>query len=233
MNTETRTVPGMQRRSLHLELAEAMQEMIVTGQLPPGSKVPEKQLCESFGVSRTPLREALKVLAAERLVILEPHRGAWVSKITVADLEEVFPVMGAFEALAGELACRSITDEEIAEVRRLHERMIACYEQRDLQGYFEANQKIHEAILVAARNETLIAQYRALATQVRRARFIANMTQERWKQATEEHEEIMACLEARDGERLARVLQRHLQNKLETVRTWLKANEPRAGPSAG
>ena len=226
MNLETKLFAGVQRRSLHLELAEMIQEMIVVGQLPPGTKIPEKQLCERFGVSRTPLREALKVLAAERLVILEPHRGAWVSKITVADLEEVFPVMGAFEALAGELACRSITDEEIAKVRWLHDNMVACYEQRDLKGYFEANQKIHGAILTAARNKTLTDQYRALATQVRRARYVANMSDGRWKQATEEHEEIMTCLEVRDGERLARVLRRHLQNKLETVRTWLEANEP-------
>lgn len=232
MNKETKIFHGIQRRSLHLELAETIQEMIVIGQLPPGTKVPEKQLCETFNVSRTPLREALKVLAAERLVVLEPNRGAWVSKITVADLEEVFPVMGAFEALAGELACRSITGEEIAEIRRLHDEMIASYNRRDLQGYFDANQQIHEAILAAARNKTLTAQYRSLATQVRRARFIANMTDGRWKQATEEHKEIMACLEARDGDRLARILRLHLQNKLETVRAWLEANETGAERSA-
>lgn len=224
----TKNFMGLQRRSLHLELAEAIQEMIVIGELPPGTKVPENQLCERFNVSRTPLREALKVLAAERLVVLEPNRGAWVSRITVADLEEVFPVMGAFEALAGELACRSITDEEIAEIRELHDKMVASYEQRNLQGYFDANQRIHEAILAAARNETLTLHYRSLATQIRRARYVANITDGRWKQAMEEHEEIMTCLENRDGERLADVLRRHLQNKLATVRAWLEANEPGA-----
>lgn len=219
------TGAALQRRSLHLELAEMLQEMIVSGELAQGIKVPEKRLCERFGVSRTPLREALKVLAARRLVVLEPNRGAWVSKITLADLEEVFPVMGALEALAGELACRHVTDAEIATVRGLHEAMVAAYAQRDLKAYFDANQQIHEAILAAARNQTLTVQYRSLATQVRRARFVANMTEARWAQATREHEEIMACLEARDGERLAEVLRRHLRNKLETVRTWLLANE--------
>jgi DNA-binding GntR family transcriptional regulator len=217
---------GLKRISLHQELAEKLRDLIVRGELPPGQKVPEKDLCAYYGVSRTPLREALKVLAADRLVSLEPNRGAWVTRITVEDLEEVFPVMGALEALAGELACEKITDAEVDEIAALHEEMVAQYEAGALDGYFSLNQRIHEAILAAARNETLTVQYRALAARVRQARYVANMTTSRWRQAIEEHEEMLRCLRARDGAALALTLRAHLAHKKETVRDWLRAATP-------
>lgn len=225
MTLSTPSATPLRRRSLHEELSESLRELIVSGELPPGRKVPEKELCELYGVSRTPLREALKVLATDGLVTLEPNRGAWVSQITRQDLDEVFPVMGALEALAGELACRHITDKEIKAIRSLHDRMVGHYEARELDAYFALNQRIHEAILAAARNDTLTLQYRSLATRVRRARYVANMTPERWKRATEEHVAIMDCLETRDGAGLSAVLKRHLENKQETVRDWLTSQE--------
>ncbi|EAP77420.1 transcriptional regulatory protein [Roseovarius nubinhibens ISM] len=220
------------RRSLHEELTEAIRELIVVGDLLPGTRVPEKELCALYSVSRTPLREALKVLAIDGLVNLEPNRGAWVSKITKEDIDDVFPVMGALEALSGELACKHISDAEIGNVRRLHREMLKYFEQRDLEGYFAVNQQIHEAILSAARNKTLTAQYNSLAARVRRARYVANMTMDRWTQATEEHEQIMTFLERRDGARLSAILKKHLENKLETVRQWLDDNEEADGAKA-
>lgn len=218
------TVQAIKRTSLHEELAQSLQQLIVDGTLPPGTKVPERELCGQYNVSRTPMREALKVLAKEGLVTLEPNRGAWVTRITLEDLEEVFPVMGALEALSGELACRNVTDAEIAEIRRLHEAMVGHYERRELTSYFAFNQQIHEAILQASRNGTLIAQYRSLAIRIRRARYVANMTEARWSRAVAEHEEILARLEQRDGPGLALTLRAHLQNKLETVRDWVRAD---------
>ncbi|EEX12577.1 transcriptional regulator, GntR family [Citreicella sp. SE45] len=225
MTTALSTQPAFRRKSLHEELTDAIREQIVNGDLAAGIRVPEKDLCTFYGVSRTPLREALKVLATEGLLSLEPNRGAWVSRITTEDLDEVFPVMGALEALSGELACKHITDDEIGRIRVLHRQMVKHYEKRELAKYFEVNQRIHEAILEAARNETLAIQYRSLAARVRRARYVANMTQDRWAQATDEHEQIMECLETRDGERLSVVLKMHLEHKLETVRQWLIDNQ--------
>lgn len=211
----------IRRRTLHQDLVMHVRELIVSGQLPPGSKIPEKELCDRFGVSRTPLREALKLLAMDGLVALEANRGARITAITRRDMDEVFPVMGALEALAGELACRNITDAETAEVRRLHDLMVGHYHAKQLQDYFSVNEQIHEAILSAARNNVLTAQYRTLATQVRRARYVANMTAARWEQATAEHEDIIRALEARDGEGLSIILKKHLENKLITVCNWL------------
>jgi DNA-binding GntR family transcriptional regulator len=215
----------IERRPLHNELAERLRHLIVEGDLAPGEKLSERDLCSRFGVSRTPLREALKVLSTEGLVRLIPHRGAAVSKLTISDLEEAFPIMGALEAVAGELACRHITDEEIAQLQAIHAEMVAEHRARNLERYFALNQRIHEGILAAARNPTLAQMQRGLAGRVRRARYLANMSAARWAEAVREHEAILEALSARDGERLARLLKTHLANKLVTVREALLADE--------
>lgn len=215
----------IERRPLHNELAERLRHLIIEGDLAPGEKLSERDLCSRFAVSRTPLREALKVLSAEGLVRLVPHRGAAVAKLTLADLEEAFPIMGALEAVAGELACRHITDTEIDEIGALHAEMVRAYEARDLSGYFALNQDIHEKIFAAARNPTLTQMQRGLAGRVRRARYMANMSAARWAQAVREHEAILAALSARDGGRLGMLLKGHLANKLVTVREALVADE--------
>jgi DNA-binding GntR family transcriptional regulator len=210
------------RRTLHDELLERIRQMIIDGDLVPGEKVPEKELCERFGVSRTPLREALKVLANDGLVTLTPNRGAMISNLTLEDLEEAFPVMGALEALSGEMACANISDAEISKIKALHQKMVAHYEARELKPYFRTNQHIHEMILAAAGNQTLSSLYRGLEGRIRHARFLANMSTSRWTKAVQEHEEIIAALEARNGPKLAKILKSHLTNKFETVKEALQ-----------
>jgi DNA-binding GntR family transcriptional regulator len=203
---------------LHDLLVERLREQIVVGTLAPGEKVNEKALCEAFGVSRTPLREALKVLAHEGLVALTPHRGAQVSHLTLTDLEQAFPVIGALEALAGELACAQATDQEIKEISDLHRKMKAAWQERDRAAYFRLNQEIHEAMACAARNPVLDQMRAMLSGRVSRARYFANISTPRWDQAMKEHDEILAALKARDGNRLGSVLKAHLAHKLETLR---------------
>lgn len=200
------------RRHLHDELLNRLRDCIITGDLAPGAKVPEKELCERFGVSRTPLREALKVLAYEGLVILHHNRGSTVSPLTLADLEEAFPIYGKLEALAGELAAEKLTDKEIAEIRALHDKMIRQYEQRDLKGHFQTNEEIHERIQLGSRNQTLIHLLRNISSRIRRARIYANMSQGRWMNAVEEHERIITALESRQGALLSQLLHDHMQN---------------------
>ena len=212
------------RPSLHEQLVGNLRRMIMDGDLAPGSKVPEKTLCEQFDVSRTPLREALKVLASEGLLSLQPNRGAVVTELTLADVTEMFPVMGALEALSGELAASRIDEDDLAEIRALHYQMVLHYRRAELPAYFRLNQMIHEKILEAAGNPTLTALHRSLSGRIRRARYMANMSQARWDKAVAEHEEILAALESRDGVRLARILKDHLANKCETVREALQAD---------
>ena len=208
----------IQRRALHDEIIEKLRDMISEGELLPGTRVPEKLLCLRFGVSRTPLREALKVLGSDGYVDLLPNRGAVVARLTANDIEEMFPVMGQLEALAGELACQNITEEEVAEIRLLHYQMVLEYMRANRAAYFKVNQEIHGKILSAARNQTLDNIHRSLAGRLRHARYLANMTQARWTKAVEEHEQILTALAARDGSRLSRILKQHLANKLEAVR---------------
>lgn len=213
------------RASLHEKITARLRDMIMEGELLPGARVPERVLCERFGISRTPLREALKVLASEGLLELHPNRGATVARLTVADVDEMFQVMGALEALSGELACARVTEEELVEIRALHYQMVLHHTRNELGPYFRLNQAIHEKILDAARNPTLAGIYRGLAGRIRRARYQANMSGPRWRQAVAEHAEMLAALTARDGPRLAAILRRHLENKCETVKASLIAEE--------
>jgi DNA-binding GntR family transcriptional regulator len=215
----------IQRRSLHNELVERLRALITVGELANGAKIPERELCLRFGVSRTPLREALKVLASEGVVTLKPNRGAVVSGLTVEELAQVFPVMGALEALAGEIACRMITDAELTKIRTTHELMVSHWKRGELQPYFWLNQAVHEAILEATRNDVLITTYRSISRRILSARYLANMSSQRWAQAVKEHEAILAALERRDGPALAGILKGHLANKLDAVKNSLQTQQ--------
>jgi DNA-binding GntR family transcriptional regulator len=209
------------RRALHDEVVQRIRGLIVQGELAPGERVPERELCERFGISRTPFREALKVLASEGLVDLQHQRGAVVSTITTHDVDDMFQVMGVLEALAGELACARASDAEISAIDDFHREMLACYREHDLNGYFQYNQRIHEAIMQAAGNPVLGHLYGTLSVRIRRARYMANLSKARWDQAVAEHEEILAALKSRDGKRLGQLLRDHLLHKADVIKSVL------------
>jgi len=201
------------RVSLHATVVAQLRDLIVEGELAAGARLCERILCERLCVSRTPLREAFKVLASEGLVELLPHRGARVAPLDEADIAQLFEVMGALEALAGRLACARIEDAELAEIAALHYEMLAQYTRRRLPEYFRLNQAIHAAIVAAARNKVLSAAYQSLSGRIRRARYLANFSEERWREAVREHEAILTALQARDGARIGELLAAHLANK--------------------
>jgi len=211
-----------QNPTLHADLVEQVRKMVVDGELEPGAKVSERILCQRFNVSRTPLREAIKTLASEGWLEILPHKGARVARLREEDVDQIFPIMGALEALSGELACANLNEEQYAEIQALHYQMILHHTRRELTSYFRVNQEIHEKILEAAANPILFQLYRTLAGRIRRARYVANMSGDRWSQAVAEHEEMLSALSARDGPTLAAVLRRHLSNKCETVKAHLR-----------
>ncbi len=198
------------RQSLHESLVAPLREMILSGELRAGEKVPEEQLCERFGVSRTPIREALKVLAAEGVLQIMPHRGAIVARITEEQINELFPIMASLERLAGRLACAVATEADIARVRALHDEMMRLYADEDEPNYLVANRRIHEAFFVIAGNATLQAYYQQVLTRIHSCRFVMRKTPEHWRIAVLEHEQMIAALEARDGETLGAVLEKHV-----------------------
>ena len=207
----------IQHRNLYREVADRVRELIEQGVLAPGERISEKKLCEQFGVSRTPLREALKVMASEGLVEILPNRGARVTRLTVKKVRNTYDVMAALEGLSGELACQNITDEEIAAIQRLHDTMLEHYRRRELQPYFRVNQQIHERIIAAADNDVLEEMYNTLSQRVKRVRYSKKMTDDFWKRAVEDHEAMIEALQKRDGLMLGRILREHLCNKLEVA----------------
>jgi len=211
------------RRPLHEEAADRLRDLIVQGRLVAGSRLNERLLTLQLGVSRTPLREAFKVLATEGLVELLPNRGAIVSQMDPVRLAQTLAVMGALEALAGELACLNATDAQINEVRALHYEMLAYHARGDLAGYFKFNQAIHLKIVKYSGNAVLFNAYRQMNGNVRRARYMANLSQERWDAAVREHDAILAALSARDVKRIKALLSDHLAHKLTSVLADLKA----------
>jgi DNA-binding GntR family transcriptional regulator len=211
------------RPTLHEELVERLRNLVIEDVLKPGEKVPEKDLCEAFGVSRTPLREALKVLASEGLVVLQANRGARVATVTREELEKTFPIIAVLEELAGELACKNLSDAEIEKIEQRHATMIKAYRVKDRKAYFQANQDIHNALIEGARNDILETHHRLLASRVRRARFMANLSDDRWAQAIREHEQMMEKLRVRDSEGLGQLMKIHMMNKYAAHIRALKA----------
>jgi DNA-binding GntR family transcriptional regulator len=204
---------GIKRRYLHDEVAERLRELIRDGVLEPRARVNELELAERFGISRTPLREAIKILATEGLLDLLPNRGARVASISEHETDEVIEVVAGLEATAGELACRTITDEEVATIAAKHEAMLDAWRAEDNVAYFKLNREIHEAYMAASRNRTLQGIYATLSGRIQRARYAAHKTPEQWQKAVREHEEMLEALRARDGARLGAVLREHIRGK--------------------
>jgi DNA-binding GntR family transcriptional regulator len=198
-------------------LADRLREMIIEGELAPGTRLNERALCDRLGASRTPLREAFRLLAAEHLIDLQPNRGAQVVSLSDDDIRESFEVMGALEALAGELACRQVAADEVAEVKALTFEMLACHARRDLPAYYRINRVIHQRINRAARNALLAQVYSNLNQRIENLRFRSNFDQHKWDQAAREHAEMVDALEARDGARLGAILRHHLHEKGQAV----------------
>lgn len=205
------------RRPLHEEVADQLRELIIEGVLAPGSRLNERVLCEHLKVSRTPLREAFKLLAGERLLELTPNRGAQVASLSRADVQHLFELMATLEGLSGELAAQRRTDEELAAIQAAHDAMVVAHRERDLPSYFRLNREIHLMMNRCARNPALAETYHAINSRLQNLRFRSNFNHDKWDVAMKEHERMMVALRAHDGAGLRRLLERHLHNKRDEV----------------
>ena len=211
------------RVSLHEEVVAVLRNMILDGQLAPGTRIAEPQLCRKLGISRTPLREALKVLASDQLIELLPNRGAVVSQVTIEETTELFEVTEGLESIAGELIAKRISDADIVELQTLHRDMVDHHDRGRRSEYFARNQQIHRRLVATTRNATLIAAHANYSAKIARARYRANLSQERWDESVREHDEFMAALAARDGELLGRLLRQHVRRTGEYVLAAMRA----------
>lgn len=209
-------IASTSRAGLVEKVADYLREHIVMDHFQPGQRLPERTLAEKLKVSRTPMREALKILAAEGLVVISPHRGAVVADVSPADIQEKAYVLSVLEQAAAELTCTQASDDDIAELQALHFEMKAAFLRRDRQNYFRLNQEIHNRIVSLSGNASLVEIHTTLSRQLYRVRYLSNQKNDKWSVAMAEHEAIMAALEARDAERIGRELRNHLG------KTWFK-----------
>jgi DNA-binding GntR family transcriptional regulator len=213
----TAKIIAIPRAALHEQVAHRLRQMLVENRIAPGAKLNERELSEVLNISRTPLREAIKMLAAEGLVALLTNRGAIAVKLTESDVRNTFEVMAGLESQSGELAALRITDDELKEIKALHYDMLAAYTRQDLPTYYRLNANIHSAINVAAKNPVLTATYKQVNARLQALRFRSNQDGDKWKAAVREHEQMVSALEARDPVAMRTVLMSHLINKRDVV----------------
>lgn len=215
----------LSRLGLTDQVAARLRTLLVEGRIAPGAKLNERVLCEQLHVSRTPLREAIKLLAQEGLVDLLPNRGAVAVKLTESDIVHSFEVLAGLEAMSGELAAQRITAAQLAELRAKHHEMLAAFERRDLSNYYRLNAAIHAGINEAAANPVLASTYARINARVQSLRFRTNQDEAKWRLAVQEHSQMMQALSERDGAALGRVLAAHLRHKRDTVLALMRAGE--------
>jgi DNA-binding GntR family transcriptional regulator len=207
----------IQRIPLHDEVLRKLGGLILRGELAPGSRVPERALCEQLGISRTPLREALKVLASSGLVELRPSRGAWIAPLRADEVAESFEVLSLLERRAGELAASRLDDAAVRNLSRLHETMVGYSRVPDGEAMLRVDLQIHRTIVDAAGNHTLATVHESMAIKVERARYLASISPERVRISMQEHEVILAAILARDGARIADALYTHCLKTRDAV----------------
>jgi len=201
----------IQRGTIHDEAVGILRDMIIRGDLEPGQRIPELNLCERLGISRTPLREAIRVLVSEGLVTLVPRKGAIVAKPTSDEIHGLLMTLGAMEAFCAPIMCERVSDQQIRAIERLHKVMLSHKASGRMMDYYHANQDIHVSIVSGAGNAFMTALYQSLSLRVLRIRYFVNVPESAWSRAIEEHEEILRLIRARKGAELAALMLRHTE----------------------
>ena len=213
------------RQVLHQEVATRLRQRIVEGLIEPGAKLNERELSESLKVSRTPLREAIKMLAAEGLVELLPNRGAVALQLSEQDVADTFEVIAGLEGQSGELAAQRITEDELDELKALHYEMLAAHTRRDLSTYYRINAQIHTLINQAARNAVLTQTWRTVNARLQSLRFRSNLNADKWQRAVKEHDRMLELLAARDSAGMRALMVQHLEHKRDAVLELMRSGQ--------
>ena len=190
--------------------ARKLRTLILTGELQPGERVTEAELTDLLQISRTPAREAIRILSSEGLLVVFPNRGAEVVSYSPEIVRDSIEVVEYLEGIAGRFAAKRATDSEVDEICSLTLEMQAAYRRRDKIRYYTLNQQIHYAILKASHNDVLVEEHQRVNSRLFRIRFQPNDSDARWKSAMDEHEAISKALESRQPELLGELLTNHL-----------------------
>jgi DNA-binding GntR family transcriptional regulator len=206
------------QNSLHQEVAATLREQIFSGVFAPGSFLDEVVLCERLQISRTPLREALKVLTAEGLLRHEPRRGCFINEVTEQDLDDIFPVIALLEGRCAYEAARHATDADLAALAKLHERLNSQAKAGRIQDYYETNFAIHEAIITLANNRWLAQAIADLRKILKLSRLKSLGAPGRLAQSLSEHMTVFAAIQSRDSDGAEAAMRTHLTRQREALR---------------
>jgi DNA-binding GntR family transcriptional regulator len=216
--------------SLHDEVAAQLRDRIFAGELMPGTFLDEVQLAQQMSISRTPLREALKVLKAEGLVRHEPRRGSFVNELTVQDVDEIFPVIALLEGQCARLAAEHATDEDLQALEALHDKLMRHAKARRINDYYAANYAIHEAIIALAGNRWLAQVIGDLRKILRLARLQQLRAPGRLDQSLSEHMAVFAALKARDPDGADAAMRTHLNRQRDALREIARQQRSKLAP---
>jgi len=212
MNTKLNTRP------LYEDVADRLREQIFSKHLAPGSWLDEQSLAEEFGISRTPMREAIKVLASEGLVTIKMRRGAYVTEVARTDLEQIFTILSLLEGQAAKETATKATEAELNQLDDLHHRLEKAAADRDLEQFFEINVKFHELIQQIAGNKWMNGVIADLRKVLKLHRRDSLTSTGRLQNSLVEHREILRSLLKRDVQAAELAMQRHLARGLEALR---------------
>ena len=222
MNSSPALDDVIERRTLHDEVVDRMRDMVIEGLLPSQARINESELCQRLGVSRTPVREAIKTLASEGLIELVRNKGAVVKRLGLEEIVEMLEAVAVLECHAARTGVERGSDEEINAIVALHKQMRAYFKARDRLPYYKLNQAIHAAIVGLTHNQFIINTHETLQMRLRRIRYIGNERTAFWSGAMREHEAMIKALKRRDGERLCAAIDEHLEQTRTRVITYLE-----------
>ncbi len=198
--------------ALYQQVAERLRERIFSHELPAGTWVDEQALAEQYGISRTPLREALKVLASEGLVTLKPRRGCYVTEISERDLDEVFSVMAMLEGECARESAGRATKDDLTKLKAIHAELEAAAATQDIDGFFEANQAFHHALQSIADNRWLLHVIEDLRKVIKLSRHHSLFSEGRLEQSLLEHRGILEAVLARDAAAAETRMREHIRS---------------------
>jgi DNA-binding GntR family transcriptional regulator len=213
------TIAKVARQTLHGEVTSRLRDLIVQGHFGPGQRINEVRLGQDLGVSRTPLREAIRTLSSEGLLELVPNHGAIVRSFSMREVMDMIETLSIIEQGCAELGCERATEAEIDRFRTLHSEMVENYKARERLSYFQHNQQLHEMLVGFAKNETLTRIHGDIQSRLKRIRFLGNDEPTVWAKAIEEHGAMAEALASRDSDALVAVLRSHKKLTMDRIRS--------------
>jgi DNA-binding GntR family transcriptional regulator len=206
------------KTALYVEVTEQLRSMIAGGVLSPGTWIDEQKLAEELGVSRTPFREAIRILASEGLLRIEPRRGCYVTELTEKDLDEIFPLMAMLEGRCVFEATLKANQQDLEALEILHKKLKACSESKDIDRYYAINREIHLAFQHLAGNEWLTQMVHDLIKILNLSRHRSLHHRGRIEESCKEHLAVFEALKARDANKAEILMKEHIQNQREALR---------------